>query len=69
MNWAAEVRQTGGLEMTPRHCQSIWNLETVLGSNAMPPRDPDDDEEEENEEYEQDDDRDDEPAVVREPDE
>jgi len=55
--------------MTPRHCQSIWNLETVLGSNAMPPRDPDDDEEEENEEYEQDDDRDDEPAVVREPDE
>ena len=43
-----------------------WSL-FVLGSNTMPPRDPDEDDEEEEEE--EDDEDEDEPPVVREPDE
>ena len=46
---------------------NICSLVTSLGSNTMPPRDPDDDDEEE--EDEEDDDQDEEPPVVREPDE
>jgi hypothetical protein len=44
-----------------------WSL-LALGSNTMPPRDPDDDEDDEDDEDEDDEDED-EPPVVREPDE
>jgi hypothetical protein len=53
--------------MTPRTPDSIWSLVTMMGGNAIPPRDPNDDDEEEDDE--EDEDRDDDPAVIREPDE
>jgi hypothetical protein len=48
--------------------KSSWSLVAIMGSNTMPPRDPNDDDDED-EEDEEDEDRDEEPAVVREPDE
>jgi hypothetical protein len=54
--------------MTPRIPKNIWSIVTVIGSNTMPPRDPNDDDDED-EQDEEDDDRHEEPAVVREPDE
>ena len=54
--------------MTPPTPDNIWILVTLMGRNAIPPRDPNDDDDEE-EDDEEDEDRDDDPAVVREPDE
>jgi len=51
--------------MTPRIPDNIWSLVTIIGGNAIPPRDPNDDDDNEDEEEDEDDD----PAVVREPDE
>ena len=55
--------------MTPRTPGNIWSLVTLMGRNAIPPRDPNDDDDDEEEDEEEDEDRDDDPAVVREPDE
>ena len=55
--------------MTPRIPDSIWSLVTIIGGNAIPPRDPNDDDDDDNEDEEEDEDGDDDPAVVREPDE
>jgi hypothetical protein len=54
--------------MTPRIPKNIWSIVTFIGSNTIPPRDPNDDDDED-EQDEEDDDRHEEPAVVREPDE
>src|SRR5215831_4473209 len=54
--------------MTPRIPDNIWSLVTIMGGNAIPPRDPNDDDDED-EDDEEDEDGEDEPAVVREPDE
>ena len=54
--------------MTPRIPDNIWSLVTIIGGNAIPPRDPNDDDDED-EDDEDDEDGEDEPAVVREPDE
>jgi len=54
--------------MTPRTPDNIWSLVTIMGRNAIPPRDPDDDDDED-EDDEEDEDGEDDPAVVREPDE
>jgi hypothetical protein len=48
--------------------ENTWRLATLIGSNPLPPRDPNDDEDEEDNEPE-DEDEDEEPPVVREPDE
>jgi hypothetical protein len=53
--------------MTPRTPDNIWSLVTLMGRNAIPPRDPNDDDDDEDDE--EDEDGEDEPAVVREPDE
>jgi hypothetical protein len=58
--------------MTPRIPDNIWSLVTIMGGNAIPPRDPnddDDEDEDEDEDDEEDEDGEDDPAVVREPDE
>jgi hypothetical protein len=56
--------------MTPRIPDNIWSPVSIMGRNAIPPRDPnDDDDEDEDEDDEEDEDGDDDPAVVREPDE
>jgi hypothetical protein len=55
--------------MTPRIPDSIWSLVTIIGGNAIPPRDPNDDDDDDNEDEEEDEDGDEDPAVVREPDE
>ena len=55
--------------MTPRTPDNIWSLVTIMGRNAIPPRDPNDDDDDEDEDNEEDEDGEDEPAVVREPDE
>jgi hypothetical protein len=55
--------------MTPRTPDNIWSLVTLIGRNAIPPRDPNDDDDDEDEDNEEDEDGEDEPAVVREPDE
>ena len=55
--------------MTPRTPDNIWSLVTIMGGNAIPPRDPNDDDDDDDEEEEEDEDREDEPPVVREPDE
>ena len=55
-------------EMSAWIPKNSWSLVTIMGSNTMPPRDPNDDDDED-EEDEEDEDRDEEPAVVREPDE
>jgi len=55
--------------MTPRIPDNIWSLVTIIGGNAIPPRDPNDDDDDDNEDEEEDEDGDDDPAVVREPDE
>ena len=55
-------------KMAPRIPENIWSLVTIMGGNAIPPRDPNDDDDEE-EADEEDEDRDDDPAVIREPDE
>jgi hypothetical protein len=47
--------------------KNSWSLVTIVGSNTVPPRDPNDDDDEDEED--EDEDRDEEPAVVREPDE
>jgi len=48
--------------------KNSWSLVTIMGSNTMPPRDPnDDDDEDEDNDTEPDDER--QPPVVREPDE
>jgi hypothetical protein len=47
---------------------NIRSLVTIMGGNAIPPRDPNDDDDEE-EDDEEDEEGDDDPAVVREPDE
>ena len=52
----------------PNHISS-WLAEGTLGSNTMPPRDPNDDDDNEDEEEAEDEDRNEEPAVIREPDE
>jgi hypothetical protein len=53
--------------MIPCTPESTWSLISIIGSNMIPPRDPDnDDEDEEDNEHEDDDE---EPPVVREPDE
>ena len=54
--------------MTPRIPDNIWSLVTIIGGNAIPPRDPNDDDDD-NEDEEEDADGDEDPAVVREPDE
>ena len=54
--------------MTPWIPDNIWSLVTIMGGNAVPPRDPNDDDDDEDEDDEEDEDED-EPAVVREPDE
>ena len=54
--------------MTPRIPDNIWSLVTIIGGNAIPPRDPNDDDDEDEDE-EEDEDGDEDPAVVREPDE
>ena len=54
--------------MTPGTPDNVWSLVTIMGRNAIPPRDPNDDDDEE-EDDEEDEEREDEPAVVREPDE
>jgi len=54
--------------MTPWIPDNIWSFVTIIGGNAIPPRDPNDDEDED-EDDEEDEDGEDEPAVVREPDE
>jgi hypothetical protein len=54
--------------VTPRTPDSIWSLLTIMGRNAIPPRDPNDDDDED-EDDEEDEDGEDDPAVVREPDE
>jgi hypothetical protein len=53
--------------MTPWTRDNIWSLVTLMGRNAIPPRDPNDDDDDEDDE--EDEDGEDEPAVVREPDE
>ena len=55
--------------MTPWIPDNIWSLVTIMGGNAIPPRDPNDDDDDEDEDDEEDEDGEDEPAVVREPDE
>jgi hypothetical protein len=56
--------------MSPRTPDNTWSLVSIMGRNAIPPRDPnDDDDEDEDEDDEEDEDGDDDPAVVREPDE
>ncbi|MBV8112041.1 MAG: hypothetical protein JO012_19970 [Hyphomicrobiales bacterium] len=54
--------------MTPRTPDNTWSLVSIMGRNAIPPRDPNDDDDED-EDDEEDEDGDDDPAVVREPDE
>ena len=54
--------------MTPRIPDNIWSPVTIIGGNAIPPRDPNDDDDED-EDDEEDEDGEDDPAVVREPDE
>src|SRR5215472_12724359 len=54
--------------MTPRISDNIRSLVTIIGGNAIPPRDPNDDDDD-NEDEEEDEDGDEDPAVVREPDE
>ena len=54
--------------MTARIPDNIWSLVTIMGRNAIPPRDPDDDDDDD-EDDEEDEDGEDDPAVVREPDE
>lgn len=49
--------------------ENIRNLITIIGSNTMPPRDPDDDDDEDEDEDNEPGDEDEEPPVVREPDE
>jgi hypothetical protein len=53
--------------MTARIPDNIWSLVTIMGGNAIPPRDPNDDDDEDEDDEEDEDE--DEPAVVREPDE
>jgi hypothetical protein len=56
--------------MTPWTPDNIWSLATLMGRNAIPPRDPnDDDDEDQDQDDEEDEDGEDDPAVVREPDE
>ena len=55
--------------MPPRIPENIRSFVTIMGGNAIPPRDPNDDDEDEEEEEDEDEDGDDDPAVVREPDE
>jgi hypothetical protein len=45
--------------------EDSWSLASLIGSETMPPRDPDDDDDEDNEPE----DENEEPPVVREPDE
>ena len=54
--------------MTARIPDNTWSFVTIIGGNAIPPRDPNDDEDQD-EDDEEDEDGEDEPAVVREPDE
>jgi len=54
--------------MTQWTPDNIWSLVTIMGGNAIPPRDPNDDDDED-EDDEEDEDGEDEPAVVREPEE
>jgi hypothetical protein len=54
--------------MPSRIPEHIRSLVTIMGGNAIPPRDPNDDDDEDDDD-EEDEDRDEEPAVVREPDE
>jgi hypothetical protein len=54
--------------MTPGIPDNIWSLLTIIGGNAIPPRDPNDDDDDAEDE-EEDEDGEDDPAVVREPDE
>ena len=54
--------------MTPWTPDNIWSLVTLMGRDAIPPRDPNDDDDD-NEDEEEDEDGDEDPAVVREPDE
>jgi hypothetical protein len=54
--------------MTPRTPDNIWSLATLMGRNAIPPRDPNDDDDEDQDDQE-DEDGEEDPAVVREPDE
>ena len=54
--------------MPPRIPENIRSFVTIMGGNAIPPRDPNDDDDEDDDD-EEDEDRDEEPAVVREPDE
>jgi hypothetical protein len=51
--------------MSPRIREHSWSLVSTIGSNTMPPRDPNDDEDEEVNEPE---DEDEEPPAIREPD-
>jgi hypothetical protein len=62
-------RQTGA-ETMPCIPEDVWSRTAIVGSNTMPPRDPDDDDDEdEDEEDNEQEDEDEEPPVVREPDE
>ena len=65
MNVATSTQEPN---MTARIPDNIWSLVTIMGGNAIPPRDPNDDDDED-EDDEEDEDGEDEPAVVREPDE
>jgi hypothetical protein len=64
-----------GVAYTEQSCvgdtvENAWRLASLIGSNPLPPRDPNDDEDEEdNEPEDEDEDEDEEPPVVREPDE
>jgi hypothetical protein len=54
-------------EMIPCTPESTWSLISIIGSNMIPPRDPDDDDEDEEDNKHED--NDEEPPVVREPEE